>query len=166
MLEKCRILYKGDMIAASFYVFTGMILLLFALILQYFTISIGYKYLSYGFFMFFLYCLGKGAVLFYSSRQRYEFYKAKAALTASLISEETAYTAFRIEKKQRNRRIYVYVVAISSIMAFVGIFTQQKGLIMGTAIPIALISGIELGIGLLTEFRLREYFRQLNKKHF
>lgn len=164
MLEKCRILYKGDMIAASFYVFTGMILLLFAGVLQYFTISIGYKYLSYGFFMFFVYCLGKGSVLFYSSRQRYEYYKATSELTPMMVSDEIAYTSFRIEKKHRNRRIYVYVVSLSSILAFVGIFTQQRGLIMGTSIPIALISGIELGIGLLTEFRLREYFRQLNKK--
>jgi hypothetical protein len=163
MLEKCRILYKGDILAASFYVFTGMILLLFAVILQYFTISMGYKYLSYGFFMFFIYCVGKGAVLFYSSRQRYEFYKNIAELDQQLTHEEIQYTSYRIEKKNKNRRRYVYLVTISAIVAFIGIFTKQKGLIMGSAIPIALISAIELAIGLLTEFRLREYLRQLNK---
>ena len=165
MLEKCRILYKGDIIAASFYVFTGMILLLFAVILQYFTISMGYKYLSYGFFMFFIYCVGKGAVLFYSSRQRYEFYKNIAELDQQLTHEEIQYTTYRIDKKNKNRRRYVYLVTISAVVAFIGIFTKQKGLVMGSAIPIALISAIELTIGLLTEFRLRAYLRQLNKSN-
>lgn len=164
MIEKCRILYKGDMIAASFYLFVGIILLLFAAILYYFTISQGFRFLSIGFFMFFIYCLGKGAVLFYISSQRYSFYKNIDTVDPKQIVEETQYTKYRIDKKNTNRRRYIYTIVISSMIAFLGIFSQQKAILMGTSIPVALIAGIELSIGLLTEFRLREYYRLLLKK--
>jgi len=163
MLEKCRILYKGDMIAGSFYVFVGMILLLFAVILHYFTDSIGYQYLAIGFFMFFLYCLGKGTFIYVISRQKHLYYWSVSTISPSTLATETEYTEYRITKKNINRRRYLYSAVICSVLAFLGIFSSQKGLIMGTAIPIALISGIEMGIGLLTEFRLREYHRILLK---
>jgi hypothetical protein len=44
-----------------------------------------------------------------------------------------------------------------------GIFSDSKSIIMGTLIPIALFSGIEFCISLLTEFRLWEYNRHLEK---
>jgi len=163
MLEKCRILYKGDMIAGSFYVFVGMILLLFAVILHYFTDSIGYQYLAIGFFMFFLYCLGKGTFIYVISRQKHLYYWSVSTISPATLATETEYTEYRITKKNINRRRYLYSAVICSVLAFLGIFSSQKGLIMGTAIPIALISGIEMGIGLLTEFRLREYHRILLK---
>ena len=53
MIEKCKVLYKGDMIAGIVYIIVGFFLLVFASILHIFTISPGYLYLSYGFFMFF-----------------------------------------------------------------------------------------------------------------
>jgi len=164
MIEKCRILYKGDMIAASFYLFVGVILLLFAVILYYHTISQGFRFLSIGFFMFFIYCLGKGAVLYYISYQRYTFYKKIDTVTQIQINEETKYTKYRIHKKNVNRRRYIYTIVISCFIAFLGIFSHQKSILMGTSIPIALIAGIEFSIGLLTEFRLREYYRLLLKK--
>ncbi|MBC7883828.1 MAG: hypothetical protein H7X99_00025 [Saprospiraceae bacterium] len=164
MLEKCRILYKGDMIAGSFYLFVGLVLLLFAGILHYTTESLGFHYLSIGFFMFFLYSMGKGVVIFFLSRQRYNFYLHLNSLTKPILEDETTYTEFRIKKKNINRRRYVWIMVICSVVAFLGIFSRQKGLIMGTAIPIALISGIEFGIGLLNEFRLREYMRLLLKR--
>lgn len=163
MLEKCRILYKGDMIAGSFYVFVGLILLLFAATLHYFTESIGYQYLAIGFFMFFLYCVGKGTFIYYISRQKHVYYWTIENISQPTLADELAYTEYRIAKKNINRRRYLYTTLICSVLAFLGIFSSQKGLIMGTAIPIALISGIEVGIGLLTEFRLREFHRILLK---
>ena len=80
-----------------------------------------------------------------------------------MIKEEQNYTNYRIQKKNTNRRRYIWILIISCIISFTGIFLSQKSLLMGTAIPIALISGIELSIGLLTEFRLREYQRILKK---
>jgi hypothetical protein len=151
------------MIAASFYLFVGIILLLFAAILYYFTISQGFRFLSIGFFMFFIYCLGKGAVMFYISSQRYSFYKNIETLDPKQIAEETQYTKYRIAKKNTNRRRYIYTIVISCMVAFAGIFSQQKAILMGTSIPIALIAGIEFSIGLLTEFRLREFYRLLLK---
>jgi hypothetical protein len=66
-------------------------------------------------------------------------------------------------KKSRNRRIYIYLTALGIVMSFLGIFSESKSIIMGTMIPIALFSGIEFGISLLTEFRLWEYTRHLEK---
>ena len=163
MLEKCRILYKGDMIAGSFYVFVGIILLLFAITLHYFTESIGYQYLTIGFFMFLLYCVGKGTFIYFISRKKHLYYWSLSTVSPSTLKSETEYTEYRITKKNINRRRYLYTTVIFTVLAFLGIFSPQKGIIMGTAIPIALISGIEMAIGLLTEFRLREFHRILLK---
>ncbi len=151
------------MMAASFYIFVGVILLLFSAILYYFTSSAGYKFLAIGFFMIFIYCIGKGSVMFYYSRTRYSFYMNTHNLNAKLIQSEAEYTEYRITKKGVNRRRYVWTTVVFTVLAFVGIFSPQKAIWMGTAIPIALISGIELGVGLLTEFRLREFLRILKK---
>ena len=85
-------------------------------------------------------------------------------MSISLLSEEMEYTKFRLEKKSRNRRVYIYLTVIATILSFVGAFSDSKSLIMGTMIPIALFSGIEFSISLLTEFRLWEYTRHLNKE--
>lgn len=162
-IDKCRILYKGDMIAAMFYIMTGMILFVFSAGLYYFNISPGFQYLSIGFFLFFIYCTGKGLLMYYVSRKRWLFYEGLHHLDLTTIKQEIEYTHFRIEKKQTNRRVYVYALVFFCTSAFAGIFSVYKPIIMGTSIPIALISGIELSIGMLTEFRLREYYRILLK---
>ena len=84
-------------------------------------------------------------------------------ISLKLLKDEAAYTEYRISKKNKNRRVYIYTLVVACFLSFAGIFVDQKSLIMGTFIPIALISGIELCIGLLTEFRLREYYRILIK---
>lgn len=151
------------MLAAMFYVMTGLILFIFSAGLYYFNISPGFQYLSIGFFMFFVYCAGKGFFMYHISRKRWLFYHNQNELGHLIIQDEINYTNYRIEKKQFNRRIYVYAVIFFSTAAFLGIFSPHKSIIMGTSIPIALISGIELSIGMLTEFRLREYHRILGK---
>lgn len=164
-IEKCRVLYQGDMIAAVFYMMTGMIMFVFSTVLYYFNISAGFQYLSIGFFMFFLYCVGKGLMMYYISRKRWIFYENLQELHDDVIRDEIIYTNYRIEKKQTNRRIYVYTLLIFCTSAFIGIFSDQKSIIMGTSIPIALVSGIEFSIGMLTEFRLREFYRILKKQY-
>lgn len=163
MLEKCRLLYKGDMVAAMIYIFVGILLLIFAAGIYYFAHTPGYKYLSYGFFMFFIYCVGKGSVMYYMYSRKYYYYKKLHEITPKHVVNEKRYTEYRINKKNINRRRYVYMMVISCLIAVTGIFLSQKSILMGTTIPIALITGIELCIGLLTEFRLREYARILNK---
>lgn len=164
LIEKCRILYKGDMIASWFYMLTGLIFLVFAGTLHYFTKLGDFRYLVIGFIMFSAYAMGKGIFMYFVSYRRYKFYHDMDHLSSREKGEEISYTEYRIEKKNRNRRRYIYIIVISTILAFAGIFTRQKAILTGTAIPVALISAIEFGIGLLTEFRLREYFRLLNKK--
>lgn len=163
MLKKCRLLYKGDMVAALIYIFVGILLFIFAASIYYFAQTPGYKYLSYGFFMFFIYCVGKGSVMYYMYSRKYYYYKNLSTLTPKHVSNEKRYTEYRINKKNINRRRYVYMMLASCLIAVAGIFLPQKSILMGSTIPIALITGIELCIGLLTEFRLREYDRILNK---
>jgi hypothetical protein len=163
MIEKCLILYKGDKLAGSFYLLVGVILMVFAIGLYLFTTSPGYFYLSIGLAIFSFYCIGKGSFIMYTSQVKMQYFQKLSELDISATNAEIAFTEFRIYKKNRNRTRYTRVVILSSVIAFAGLFTTEKGLISGTAIPIAFISGLEIGIGLLTEFRLREYLRILNK---
>lgn len=149
--------------AGFFYLLTGLILLFSALGLYFFTNTAGFRFLSIGLFLFFLYSVGKGLVMVYIAHKRQKYYAVKKDLTHREIQEELRYTQYRIDKKYVNRRRYVWMAVIFSFFAFIGIFSSQKAIIMGTSIPVALISGIELGVGLLTEFRLREYHRILSK---
>ena len=162
MIEKCRIMYKGDVIASMFYIFIGFIFFVCSLGLYYFTISAGFQYLSIGLFMFFIYSTGKGISLYLISKKSLAFYSERQFIDSNLMNEEIKHTEFRLQKKQTNRRVYIYVTVISCLIAFLGIFSPFKSIMMGTAIPVALISAIEFSIGLLTEFRLREYHRVLN----
>jgi hypothetical protein len=163
MIEKCRILYKGDVLAASFYLLMAVLLGLLSVLLHYFNLGLGFLYLSFGFGAFSLYCLGKGILTTYVSKKRLSYYKEAETLNTTDKNEEISYTEFRIHKKNVNRRLYIYTMIIGSVVAFIGLFTTEKGMIVGTAIPIVLLAGIEFSVGLLTEFRLREYLRILKK---
>lgn len=163
LVPKCQIIYKGDVLAGAFYLLVGTVLLIFAIVLDYINLSLGYHYLSIGFFIFFLYCIGKGLLMIFINYKRYKFYKSLTFFTSIMKSDEIEYTEYRIQKKQTNRRRYTWTLVLGCLFAFLGIFSSEKGLIMGTAIPIALIAGIEFGVGLLTEFRLREFLRILKK---
>ncbi|MBK8518727.1 MAG: hypothetical protein IPL55_21310 [Saprospiraceae bacterium] len=146
------------------YIFIGLGLLTTAISLYLFNISAGFQYLSIGFFMFFIYTFGKGCLMYIVSNKRLNYFINMTDLGSQSVKEEIQYSAYRINKKKTSRRIYIYTTVICSIIAFAGIFSPYKSIMMGTAIPIALISGIEFSIGLLTEFRLKEYHRVLEKK--
>jgi hypothetical protein len=164
MIESTRVIYKGDIMAAFFYGGIGFLMFVIAALLQYFNISPGFLYLSYGLLVFSVYCIGKGIIMNYIYRKRYLFYKNVSIMKENHRSEEILYTESRILRKNQGRRLHVYVMILGSVIAFCGIFSMERGLIMGTSIPIVLLSGIEFSVGLLTEFRLQEYLRILKKQ--
>ncbi len=163
MIEKTLILYKGDKLASAFYMGTGVFLASVAIILMIFRASPGFMFLGYGFSVFSIYMTGKGFFMYYVAHQRMTFFKKQIAWSSELAKDEIRYTKFRILKKKSGRRMHIYLMFIGAFCAVGGIFTSEKGLIMGTTIPIVLLSGIEFSVGLLTEFRLKEYLRILQK---
>lgn len=164
MINKCLTIYKGDMYLGVLYTFMGLLLMLIAWALIAFTDRIGFDYLAKGFIMLGIYLFGKGVVVMYVAYRRWQYYTAYETLDEEMRIDEIQYTAYRIDKKQRNRRRLIYLLLGGSIISFAAIFTSEKGLLMGTFIPIALISGLEFAIGLMAEFRLQIYTRELRKK--
>lgn len=161
--DSTRIIYKGDTLASWFYLGVGSIMILITILLQHFNISLGFLYLSYGLFVFSVYCLGKGCWMWFVYQNRLKYYKFHNTLSERERSDEIEYTEKRVSRKKQGRRLHIYILVIGSIIAFSGAFSSERGLIMGTSIPVVLLSGIEFGVGLLTEFRLQEYLRILIK---
>jgi hypothetical protein len=116
--------------------------------------------------MFSAYCLGKGLFLFITSRKRYRHFFNHSSLNTKEITSEIECTQQRIEKKGRSRRFYVWVTISCTMACATTFFSPLKPIILGTCIPVALIGMIEMGVGLLTEFRLREYLRLLQRSTF
>lgn len=163
MILKTLILYKGDKLASAFYMGTGVFLGIVALLLLIFRPSAGYIFLGYGFSVFSIYMAGKSCFMYYVAHQRLSYFHKQTEWSTDLAKEEIRYTKFRILKKKSGRRIHIYLMFIGAVCAVGGIYSSEKGLIMGTSIPIVLLSGIEFSVGLLTEFRLKEYLRILQK---
>jgi hypothetical protein len=163
MLDKCRIIYKGDYLAALLYLFMGIILLITGLFMyqKLSHKSLGYMILSVDIALMGFYWIGKGIWMLINAYIRMRYYQRQIQLDLATANRELTYTEYRLAKKQSNRRRYIYMTAICSIAAFIGYFTDSKAIIMGTSIPIAFVSGMEFGIGLMTEFRLGEFQRQL-----
>ena len=161
--ETPRIIYKGDVLSAWFYIGTGLFMFFVSGILHYFNISLGYLYLSYGLFIFSIYSLGKGLSMWYVYSRRFRLFARIELLDAGKKQAEIQYTNERILRKQSGRRMHTYILILGSILAVCGVLSSEKGLILGTLIPVVLLSGIEFSVGLLTEFRLQEYLRLLQK---
>lgn len=164
MIEKTRIVYKGDQLMSWFYIGIGSFFLVCGLFLFLFTIKIGWLYLALGLSIFGSYALVKGILIYRVSAARFEFYKNKESLSLTDIKSEKEYNYYRLKKKEVNRRRYIYTLVIGSFIAVLGIVIGEKGLIIGTIVPIVLFAGVEFSVGLLTEFRLWEYQRQLEKE--
>lgn len=163
IIDKCKIIYKGDVIAGLIYFLIGILFIVFGLTSRYLNLSPGFTYLSIGFLLFSAYCIGKGIMIMLYSYRRMKIFDNTNHISAQLLDEEIAYTSYRIQKKHINRRVYTYMLVFFSVLSFVALFTAHKAVFTGTSIPIALISGIEFSIGILTEFRLKEFNRILNK---
>jgi len=161
--EKTKIIYKGDTMAGSFYLFIGVLAAVSALLLYYFSTRLGLYYLSIGLAMLSMYMIGKGSVMIYLYYSRYKYFKEYITLNGQEVKEERRYTRWRVLKKKKNRRKYIYAIVFGCMVAFGGMFHQEKGLIVATCIPIVLMSAVEFCIGLLTEFRLTEYLKHLHK---
>jgi hypothetical protein len=161
--QKCRAIYKGDVLAGGFYFFLGLLLITTGLLLFFYGNTEGYKHLGLGLSLFGILSLGKGLIMIFLYNSRLKFYTELESLLLVHIREEKEYTDFRLSKKARNRRAYIYITVIGMITTVAGAFSDSKSVIMGTAIPITLFAGIEFGVSLLTEFRLWEYMRNLEK---
>ncbi len=161
--HKTKLIYKGDVYAGSFYLFVGLCSLVGGIGVYFFTERLGLYYLSIGFSIMALYMLGKGSVMIYLYYSRYRYYKPYNSLDSSDLKEERRYTRWRVLKKKRSRRIYIYAISLGCAIAFGGLFHQEKGLIVATCIPIVVIAAVEFSVGMLTEFRLTEYLKHLHK---
>lgn len=149
--------------AGSFYLFVGLLSALGALLLHLFSSRLGLYYLTVGLSMLTMYLVGKGVVMMYLNYSRYKYYIDYISLSLDEIKEERRYTRWRVLKKKKNRRLYIYAITFGCFIAFGGLFHQEKGLIVATCIPIIVMSAIEFTVGLLTEFRLTEYLKHLHK---
>lgn len=158
-----KLIYKGDTMAGSFYLFIGLCSLIAAVCVYLFTERLGLFYLAIGLAILTIYMVGKGSVMIYLYYSRYKYFKNYTSLDQAEVKEERRYTRWRILKKKKNRRRYIYTIAFGCLIAFGGLFHQEKGLIVGTCIPIVIMSAIEFSVGLLTEFRLAEYLKHLHK---
>lgn len=163
-IQKCRAIYKGDVIAGSFYLLTAAVMISASAVGFKIGHTFGHLYLSIGLLFFGVLALGKSIFVMYIYNIRLKYYQKVDALSEPLIEEEIKYTKFRLEKKARNRRRYIYIVIIGFGMIIIGFFTSIKGLVLGSSIPIVMFAAIEFSIGLLTEFRLWEYTRGLSKE--
>lgn len=164
LLDKCRAIYKGDVLAGSIYLLVGAILILFSIGLYAWASTPGLFMLGRGLFVFAVFAIGKGLFVVNIYYKRLEHYKKLSELKNNDLKEELTYTIFRLKKKEVNRRRYIYTVVIGSIIGVVGIFLPAKSIIVGSAIPIVLYSAIEFVMGLLSEFRLWEYRRSMEKE--
>ena len=163
-IQKCRAIYKGDVIAGSFYLLTASTMIGASVVGFNIGHTFGHLHLSIGLLFLGVLALVKSIFVMYIYNTRLKYYHKVDFLTKPLIEEEIKYTKFRLEKKARNRRRYIYIVIVGFGMIIIGFFTPVKGLVLGSSIPIVLFAAIEFSIGLLTEFRLWEYTRGLSKE--
>jgi hypothetical protein len=163
VIEKTLAIYKGEIYRSHFYFGFGTFLLFSSLFLFTFTQKIGWAYLSLGLFIFSIYSFSKGLYVNIAYRKRFAFYSGKEELSASEVKEEFTYNQIRINKRINNRRRYLYVMLIAIIIMIIGVLLNEKGLSIGTFVPIILVAATEFCETLLTEFRLWEYHRNLEK---
>ena len=64
-VSKTKIIYKGDVMAGSFYLLVGFISVFGALLLHFFSTRLGLYYLTIGLTMLSIYLIGKGGVMIY-----------------------------------------------------------------------------------------------------
>ena len=163
MLYRIGIIYKGDRLTSYLYMGNACLMGIMGVLLLYSTSRIGFYYLAMGLFFIALYSLGKGFLLWQVAKNRFNYFNTMTSLSSEELEEEIKYNSYRLHKKSRNRRLYIWVTGLCTTIATCGLFTQEKGLIVGTMVPIAMLSAMEFSIGLMVEFRLWEYHRMMHK---
>lgn len=163
MIEKTIAIYRGEIYRSHFYFGFGTLLLFSSIFLYVFTHKIGWAYLSLGLFLFSIYSFAKGLYVYITYKRRLNQYLQKTELTAQDLDNEFRYNQMRINKRINNRRRYLYVMIIGIVIMVAGILFNEKGLSIGTFVPIILVAATEFCETLLTEFRLWEYHRALEK---
>lgn len=164
MLDKALIIYKGDQYTSYIYLGLGIFFGISAAGLFVFTLKIGWYFLAIGLSLLAAFSIGKAIYVFYKAKYRIEYFKGVSLLEGAELEVEIQYNQQRLHKKGLNRRRYLYTLVGGFILLFGGIIFGEKGWAIGSFVPVLLYAGIEFSMGLLSEFRLWEYQRQLEKQ--
>lgn len=163
MLDKAIIIYKGDQLTAYFYLGLSVFLGTSAGFLFGFTLKIGWYYLAIGLMLLALFSAGKAVYVYFKAKNKLNYMTSLAILEKQTLQQEIEENSSRLQKKANNRRKYMYTLLIGFGFLIFGIIAGEKGLSIGSWVPVILYAGIEFCVSLLSEFRLWEYQRQLEK---
>ncbi len=163
MLDKTIIIYKGDQLTAYFYLGLGMFMVLASGFLFAFTQKIGWFYLAIGLSLFAAFSIGKAVYVYFKANQKLGYFNQLMQLSNGDLKQEIVENHKRLDKKALNRRRYLYTLISAFVLLIGGIIFGETGLAIGSFVPVILYAGIEFCVSLLSEFRLWEYQRQLEK---
>lgn len=163
MLDKALIIYKGDQYTSYIYLGLSLFFGLSAALLFVFTLKIGWFFLAIGLSILAVFSAGKAIYVFFKAKDRILYFQKQTSLEGSILDSEIQYNQQRLLKKGLNRRRYLYTLLGGFFLLVGGIVFGEKGWAIGSFVPVLLYAGIEFSAGLLSEFRLWEYQRQLEK---
>jgi hypothetical protein len=164
MLDKALIIYKGDQYTSYIYLGLSLFFGIGAAFLFGFTVKIGWFFLAIGLSMLAVFSVGKAVYVYFKAKDRIQYFQNLSTLEGSNLANEVLYNQQRLLKKGLNRRRYLYTLVGGFFLLIGGIIFGEKGWAIGSFVPVLLYAGIEFSAGLLSEFRLWEYQRQLEKK--
>ena len=148
---------------AYFYLGLGMFMVLSSGFLFAFTQKIGWFYLAIGLSLFAAFSIGKAVYVYFKANQRLTYFSQLTQLSDGDLQQEIVENHKRLDKKAMNRRRYLYTLLSGIVLLTGGIIFGETGLAIGSFVPVILYAGIEFCVSLLSEFRLWEYQRQLEK---
>ncbi|HRG19517.1 MAG TPA: hypothetical protein PLQ57_00745 [Saprospiraceae bacterium] len=163
MLDKALIIYKGDQYTSYIYLGLSLFFGISAALLFVFTLKIGWFFLAIGLTMLAVFSAGKAIYVYFKAKDRILYFQKQTSLEGSILDSEIQYNQQRLLKKGLNRRRYLYTLLGGFFLLVGGIVFGEKGWAIGSFVPVLLYAGIEFSAGLLSEFRLWEYQRQLEK---
>ena len=163
MLDKALIIYKGDQYTSYIYLGLSLFFGISAALLFVFTLKIGWFFLAIGLSILAVFSAGKAIYVYFKAKDRILYFQKQTSLEGSILDSEIQYNQQRLLKKGLNRRRYLYTLLGGFFLLVCGIVFGEKGWAIGSFVPVLLYAGIEFSAGLLSEFRLWEYQRQLEK---
>ncbi|MBL0081300.1 MAG: hypothetical protein IPP37_02125 [Saprospiraceae bacterium] len=163
MLDKALIIYRGDQYTSYIYLGLSLFFGVSAAMLFVFTLKIGWFFLAIGLSMLAVFSVGKAVYVYFKAKDRILFFQKLTTLEGDNLETEIQYNQQRLHKKGLNRRRYLYTLLGGFFLLIGGIIFGEKGWAIGSFVPVLLYAGIEFSAGLLSEFRLWEYQRKLEK---